>query len=660
MTNEEKKCIDLLTLRKFQNDKTRNKMVVTAVAFTTLLFIISLTVGINLLKVIQHNNSNIESITVNGIQLLFLIKLIVLVLLLFICYLIINSIYNATMEKDVQFYGLSKLIGATRKQIFKIIFTQFLLVTTVGVIIGIIASFILASFVLPSILKMVIPTFHSQSNIGIYIYAAIFSYISTFTSMLIPAIKVMQLPAVKSIIYSADLSSEGNSIKPTRNGGKIHIMAWRNIWRKSQRTWFTVIYISLSLMCLHSAFMLIQELSARKYVSAKINTDFIIGTNKYFQNGFSFMEGVDVQNYLSEMSLDQNIVKDIKRDSDFKEGGAIYLGTDFPRDSKKITEVCLKTEKNVAVSDDKSEISTNNQKDSHGNYYVDLYGADDFSMSKLELIDGVLDWDKLKSGKYIIYALPAYDFSNPKSDYGKSTDFFNVGDTITLLINNKECKYEIMAKAVLRETTAVRFDDARQFNFYLPSTEFLSKVNNYIMMSYLVDAKEWKISTLENVLMKKTSLKSSNLSYKSKSVLMNEFYGQENILILLLVFPGIIFGAIGILNLVNSIISSILNNSKEIATLRSIGMTSIHVNKMIFLETVFSTFIIFVTSILFISLFEKLIYEFCSRGIWYYTYKFNLFVILPVYPIVFLLSIILRKLTYEHVWKKDLAQEIKR
>ena len=40
-----------------------------------------------------------------------------------------------------------------------------------------------------------------------------------------------------------------------------------------------------------------------------------------------------------------------------------------------------------------------------GNYYLNLYGADDFVFKEMEIIEGNIDLEKLKSGKYIVYGL---------------------------------------------------------------------------------------------------------------------------------------------------------------------------------------------------------------------------------------------------------------
>ncbi|NRT74805.1 ABC transporter permease [Clostridium beijerinckii] len=659
MSSKEKKIIKLLIGRKFKESRTRNKITIIAIAFTTMSFIISFTIGIAVLKIIKEKAFNLEEIIVNGIPILILIKLIAAIIIMFIGYLVIYNISNVSLEKDVKFYGSLKLIGATRKQIFKILYGQFYILSIAGIVIGTITGLLLSSFIIPSIIVIFIPLFKVETSVNIYIYAIIFSFVSSFTSMLVPAIKVTQMTPIKSATYLVDSPNENKNYKKSRSGGKIYRMAWNNLWRKNQKAMYTIICISISLMCLHSARILIEGLSPQKYTDAMINSDFVIGTNRYFQDNWSFSGCVDINSDLSAMDLDKNIVNDIKDDKEFKEGGAIYLNADFPRRDKEIVNAALKTDKLKKESDDESRFLLHNQVDGNGNYYIDLYGADDFPLSKLELIDGQLDLDKLKAGKYIVYALPA-DHANQGSEYSKKSDYFNVGDKVTLLINNEECEYQIIAKVVLRKRTGIRFDDNRQVNFYLPSNEFLKKLNKHIMISYLADAKAGSITSMENEIKKKSELENSNFTYQSKNVLLEKFWAEQNSLILLCVFFGIIFGMISILNFVNSIISSIIENSREIAILKSIGMTSKQISKMIYFEGIYFVFFVVLSSFIFITFGDMIIGGLYANQKWFYNYKFDIVQVIPIYPLILFFSILLRKMVYTYVGKRNLAEELKR
>ena len=65
-------------------------------------------------------------------------------------------------------------------------------------------------------------------------------------------------------------------------------------------------------------------------------------------------------------------------------------------------------------------------KDEEGNPLVDLYGADDFLLNTMDVIEGEIDWEALKTGEYALYALTMDDNGNIIDNPS-----IHVGDTIT-------------------------------------------------------------------------------------------------------------------------------------------------------------------------------------------------------------------------------------
>ncbi len=64
----------------------------------------------------------------------------------------------------------------------------------------------------------------------------------------------------------------------------------------------------------------------------------------------------------------------------------------------------------------------------------------------------------------------------------------------------------------------------------------------------------------------------------------------ENMFLLVGGVTSLIIGAIGILNFINAMLTSIISRRREFAMLQSIGMTNKQLNKMLILEGVFLCF----------------------------------------------------------------------
>ncbi|MFR7960633.1 MAG: hypothetical protein ACLU6P_09510 [Roseburia intestinalis] len=113
---------------------------------------------------------------------------------------------------------------------------------------------------------------------------------------------------------------------------------------------------------------------------------------------------------------------------------------------------------------------------------VQLYGADVFLLNSMEVIEGTIDWDALKSGNYVLYALTADDNGNviddPNIHVGDTLRFNHVQmDGISSSIDSSfDCI--IMAKVLINENT----DTIRSTGFakfYMPTDVFLPLCEHY-------------------------------------------------------------------------------------------------------------------------------------------------------------------------------------
>ncbi len=77
-----------------------------------------------------------------------------LLLIMFTGYLIIYNIFQISVMRDIRFYGLLKTIGTSRKQIRRIIRRQALILSALGIPIGLIAGFFIGKSLVPFIINM--------------------------------------------------------------------------------------------------------------------------------------------------------------------------------------------------------------------------------------------------------------------------------------------------------------------------------------------------------------------------------------------------------------------------------------------------------------------------------------------------------------------------
>ncbi len=209
------------------------------------------------------------------------IVLAVIILAFFISfsgYLLIYNILYISVVKDVQFYGRLKTIGATRKQIRRIIYKQAIKISCIGIPAGLLLGAVVSFGVVPYFLNMMYST---NSDVGtkvsfspfIFIGAAIFTFITAMIASMKPAKIAGGVSPIAALRYTAVSTKTG-----IRSCGKMKLsrMAWNNVFRNVKST----ILVFASLFCGLSLFLvvtgLLYGLSPENYVSGWGVSDFAL------------------------------------------------------------------------------------------------------------------------------------------------------------------------------------------------------------------------------------------------------------------------------------------------------------------------------------------------------------------------------------------------
>ena len=89
----------------------------------------------------------------NGIDPVpFITIVVILLLIIFTGYLIIYNIFQISVTNDIRFYGLLKTIGTTGKQLKRIVRQQALMLSLMGVPLGLILGFVIGNKLTPIIM----------------------------------------------------------------------------------------------------------------------------------------------------------------------------------------------------------------------------------------------------------------------------------------------------------------------------------------------------------------------------------------------------------------------------------------------------------------------------------------------------------------------------
>lgn len=575
-----------------------------------------------------------------------------LLLIVFTGYLIIYNIFQISVKNDIRFYGMLKTIGTTGRQIRSMIRRQALLLSAIGIPIGLIAGYLIGKLLVPVVLSAT----NADANAGItvslnpliFIGSALFVLITVFIS----AAKPGKIAAGISPIEALKFENGGVPVKGNREskyGGKLYRMAFSNLGRNKRRTVLSIVSMSLSLILLNTMFTLSQGFDMNKYLSRFVDTDFLIGNANYFNELKKFRTADD--------QLSESFINAVMEQPGFEEGGRLYYDVDTEHAS-------IDYGRFTPVSDSGGKEAT----DEHGNTIklaqdgkpmLGLYGLEDLPLYDMEILEGEQDkpvlMEKLKTGKYIIEGIYADNYGNADM---KKLSHYSIGDTITIHVDGKSHTYELLAKAKQNyRTNSNRIWD--DFGFYLPASEYLKIVEKPALMTYAFNVADGKESDMEQFIETYTEQKEPAMDYESKQTVAGEFNGYRSAVLMVGSVLSFLTGLIGIINFINSMIAGILARRREFAVLQSVGMTGKQLRQMLRTEGFY-----YAIGAMLLSLFAGTACSFyivkpIVGSLWFFSYHFVLWPLLVIYPILIVTALIIPVVSYKSTVRQSIVERLR-
>ncbi|WP_368294447.1 ABC transporter permease [Dehalobacter sp. TBBPA1] len=564
-----------------------------------------------------------------------------LLLIVFTGYLIIYNIFQISVIRDIRFYGLLKTIGTTGRQIRRIIRRQALILSTIGIPIGLILGFSIGKSLVPLLINN---STYAGSAVSvspspwIFIGSALFALVTVLISTFKPGRIAAAVSPVEAVRYTDGNTKQNCKPKKSTDGGKMPRMALANLGRNKRRTVLVVISLSLSLVLLNTVFTLSQSIDMNKFLSKFVDTDFLIAHADYFQNDYSGPE-----NQTSE-----SFIQAVETQPGFEAGGRLYGGR----------------AEGFAAEDEKNTTQEYN-RNPYGDLMAAVYGLEGMPLQRLELIDGELDDAKLATGKYILEGVPLDDNSVPKME----NKHYEIGDTV-ILHNYKGTsetfagrEYTTQEFIMLGHVAIKHYSNSDRtgwdYNFYLPADVYKTMVVQPAVMSYAFNVSEDQEAAMERFLQSYTDSVEPVMNYVSKFTSLKEFSGMQSTVVMIGGALSFIIGLIGILNFVNAILTSILTRRKEFAMLQSIGMTRRQLRRILMFEGFYYTLGTCALSLVFSTLFSLLIVKSFCGLLWFFSYHFILWPLLIVLPFLFMLGMMIPLVSYAMTDKQSIVERLR-
>lgn len=610
-----------------------------------------------------------------------------LLLIIFTGYLIIYNIFQIAVAGDIRHYGLLKTIGTTGKQIKKIVVIQSLLLSVIGIPIGLLLGYGASVLLAPVIIKTIASNssiFYASTSVNpaIFIGSAVFSVITVLISCRKPSKIAGRVSPIEALRYTGqeNISKKRKRKKVSKKGISISAMAFANMGRNGKKTFVTVLSMSLSIVLFILTVTFTNGFSMEKYVSTKITTDYIVADASYFNIRLQWVNGSPLSDETIEILNEENNIKGAGKT--YGEKG--FYAYDF------VTEDYYKNGhlSNYYSSSAIEEIIDSYEKeDGFLINEIDIYGMDNFCLDKLTVWDG--DISRLKTEENVIAAVYFQDDYGNKEDhtnwaktgdtvkirYEKEMEYYNTetGETyddidLNSLIESpiisrpkiiEDVEYEVAA--VVSIPTSLNYRFYRNEQFVLSSDQFIRDTNTSCPMYYAFDMTDDEASKekMENFLADYTKNVDPTLSYESRYTYSADFESFRNMFMMMGSILSFIVGLIGVLNFLNVVLTGIITRHREFAMLQSIGMTGKQLKKMLVLEGLYYTLGSVIVSFILAVIASPATANVMENMFWFFEYHFTITPLFVTIPIFALLGILLPLISYHFLAGKSIVERLR-
>ena len=474
------------------------------------------------------------------------IQIVTAVALLIVVFsgMVIYSIYYVGVITDVQEIGKLKAIGASKKQIRKLLLRKGMFISAVSIPAGLILGFLIPYIFLPKVMEKgmeVSVMSYDAGDIHMFslpVLAAVI--VVVLLTVYISLLKPMRMAGKVSPVEAMRYQESSNSRKYRKGYGSVNVfrLAKANLVRNKKRTVVTMVTMGLSCVLFMSMAGILNSMRAEDIADRelegndfKIELDYDINDETYPENN---LDNINKNNPFSDDLLRQILELDgVEGVNSVHE---VPVSSDFPSslfDEGRITISDLSREKAESYKD--------------------------------EIEKGSIDYSKLVEDHGAVFTSDSF-----MDEYG-----FEIGDEIDFTV------YDGDRQIPLTVTIQASVDDGGASTFVIPEEtyESMGLENNSITELFVAvdddrydDVKEALSDVADSNERFSLYSRDEEMDIGAMSVSMVK-YPMYAILLMIAV--------IGFMNLINTMITSIVTRKKELGMLQAIGLSDRQMTRML-------------------------------------------------------------------------------
>ncbi|HDF2425806.1 TPA: FtsX-like permease family protein [Clostridioides difficile] len=497
--------------------------------------------------------------------------------------LVIYNIFYISIVTKVQEFGKLRAIGATKKQIKNIVFKEGFILAGIAIPIGIILGYVLANIIIKSFMDIDV----KSSRLPVILSVVVISFISVVLSLLKPMKVASKVSIVDAVRYTGNKISNKSKRKGYKNIN-LKRLSHANLERNKKRTYMTLASLILSGTIFITVSTALESFDAEKMAREHFPYDIEVRLSGYEMNSDK-----NPKNNLNILQMDNPLSKDFFNQIKNMEG------------IKRIESA-----RSVKIGMEDYDVE----------FKYDLLQSineNDVKSLNKNLIDGKINLERLQTGDEIVIT---------HVDTAKEMGV-KAGDKIrlTLYDGDKKIKKEFKVQAIAMGVPS--FGIGKDFIDRTLKYDSTSSLGIYTEEGKYQEIKDSIKKIAKNNGFLETDFIDSRIESNKAVISFIKIMGYT--------LTGII-GVIGFMNLVNTMITSIVTRKKELGMLQAIGLTNKQLVKMLNSEAMYYTSGMMIGSILFGGILGYIAVIFLKKtGLSCATYS------LPIVPILLMIVCIL-------------------
>ncbi len=568
-------------------------------------------------------------------------------------YLIIYNIFQISVTTDIQFYGKLKTLGMTARQLKRLIYGQAGRLCLLGIPVGMVLGYLLGMVLVPVWIQME----DARVSVSplIFIGSAAFAGMTVLISCMRPARMAGKVSPMEALRYN-DVQRGGRSVKRRSGSAGLSALAWSNLGRNRKRTVTVICSLTLGLTLMSAFYARNAAFDMEKYLEELMLSDFQMdqATSEEYMKGYDpygdtlhpeliaqvealeGLEGIGYEySHETEIALSEQTIANMQAfyTDDVLADWASY----DPVGPQSIQEAV----------DEKSAGAV-------------VYGLDgivlDAYTAEAHVLAGSYDAEQFATGKYAIAAGLAMT-----KEEGQTLPTVSVGDTVE--IEGQE--YTIMA--VLDEFSVVtegakeggaENKDRHYLEFIVPMETFRARWPQNTPRKIFFDVEDAHLDAAQEMLDRYSAETGENIPLTTRASKAAQYRRETRSSAVMGNVVSIVIALVGVLNFINSIVTSIVSRRKEFAMMQSVGMTKPQLCKLLVWEGMDYAWITLLCTYVISSLAVGIGVRAMVEG-GFTTFRFTLLPLVICTPLLLLFAVLVPYLCFHNLEKDSLVERLR-